>query len=172
MPEELQKLPRLVRDLMTVGVPTCSPDTPIVDLARLILQKDLEAIVVLDTSEGHAVGVVGRDELVHAYTRGERDTATAEQIMRDGVHQVPPDIPLVAAAQIMQDLGVRVLFLMHHSAGVEYPAAMISYQHILRHLAADSLQDLRDLGIQAERQAPLQAFLTRRDAARKRTGKE
>lgn len=171
MPEELQKLPRLVRDLMTVGVPTCSPDTPIVDLARLILQKDLEAVVVLD-KEGHALGVVGRDELVHAYTRGERETATAEQIMREGVHQAPPDIPLIAAAQIMQDLGVRVLFLMHHSAGVEYPAAMISYQHILRHLAADSLQDLRDLGIQAERQAPLQAFLSRRDEARKQVGKE
>lgn len=167
MPEDTQKTPRLVRDLMTVGVPTCSPDTPIVDLARLILQKELEAVVVLDR-EGHALGVVSRDELVTAYTRDKDSLVTAEQVMRDGVPQVPPDIPLSAAAHIMQDLGVRVLFLMHHSSGIEYPAAMITYQHILRHLAAENQDDLRDLGIQAERQSPLEAFVARRDAARKR----
>lgn len=169
MPEETHSIPQLVRDLMTVGVPTCSPDTPIVDLARLILQKDLEAVVVLD-QEGHALGVVSRDELVTAYTRDMAGLMTAEQVMRDGVPQVPPDIPLTAAAHIMQDLGVRVLFLMHHSSGIEYPAAMITYQHILRHLASENLQDLRDLGVRAERQSPLEAFVARRDAARKRTG--
>ncbi len=55
----------LVRDLMTVGVKTCAPTTPIVDLARFMLEQDLEAIVVLD-HEGHAVGVVSRDDLVRA----------------------------------------------------------------------------------------------------------
>lgn len=169
MPEEAEKKPRLVRDLMTVGVPTCGLDTTIIDLVRLFLQKDLEAIVVLDR-EGHALGVVSRNELVSAYTRGVDVQQTAEQVMHEGMPQVPPDIPLVAAAQIMQDLGVRVLFLTHHSAGIEYPAAMISYQHILRHLAADDHRDLRDLGIQAERISPLDAFNARRDAARKRVG--
>ena len=56
MVEETQKTPQLVRDLMTVGVPTCSPDTPLVDLARLILQKDLEAVVVLDPWKGMLSG--------------------------------------------------------------------------------------------------------------------
>ncbi len=152
---------------MTIGVPTCFPETPIVDLARLILHKELEAVVVLD-KEGHALGVVSRDELVAAYPQGDAAGLTAEEIMRDGVPQAPPDIPLTAAAQIMQDLGVRALFLMHHSSGIEYPAAMITYQHILRHLAAENQDDLRDLGIQAERQSPLEAFVARRDAARKR----
>ena len=86
--------------------------------------------------------------------------------MRDGVPQVPPDIPLVAAAQLMQDLKVRTLFLMHHAGGIEYPAAMISYKHLLRHLAADNEAELRDLGIRAERKTPLEMFIQRRDAAR------
>ena len=171
MPEEREKTPHLVRDLMTVGVPTCSPQTPIVDLARLMLQKDLEAVVVLD-KEGHALGAVSRAELVSAYILGDVTQATVEQVMRDGVPQIPPDIPLTVAAQIMQDLGVRALFLMHHSSGIEYPAAMITYQHILRHLAAESQDDLRDLGFQAERQSPLEAYFARRDAARKRAGEK
>ncbi len=60
---------RLVRDLMTVGVPTCAPDTPITAVARLLLDDDFEAVIVLD-AEGHAAGMISQDELVRAYTRG------------------------------------------------------------------------------------------------------
>ena len=90
--------------------------------------------------------------------------------MRDEVPQIPADIPLVAAAQIMRDKSVRALFLMHHSAGIEYPAAIITFQHLLRHLAASNADDLRDLGIRAERQSPLDTFYQRREEARRRAG--
>ncbi len=157
---------KLVRDLMTVGVPTCPPQTPIVELTRLMLEKNWEAVIVLDGEEGHAVGVVSQAELVKAYEREEARTLTAEQIMREGVPQVPPDIPLPAAAQMMLDQGVRAFFLMHNAAGVTYPAAMITYRHILRHLAAQSDAELKDMGIAAARQAPLEQFIARRDAAK------
>lgn len=158
----------LVRDLMTVGVATCPPDTPVLDLVRLILDRNEEAVVVLDGDEGHALGVVSRDELVRAFGQREVWDLKAEEIMRDGVPQVPPDIPLTAAAQIMRDLGVRALFLMHHAGGIEYPAAVITYQHILRFLAAEDAAELRDLGIKAERESPIETFIKRRDAARQR----
>jgi len=160
--------PELVRDLMTVGVATCSPETPVRDIARQILENDLEAVVILDAEEGHALGVVSKDELVESYTRSQVDILKAEDVMNDGVPQVPPDIPITAAAHLMRDKNVRVLFLMHHAGGVEYPAALISYQHILRHLAARSEEELRDLGINAERKSPIQDFLERRDASRRR----
>jgi hypothetical protein len=86
--------------------------------------------------------------------------------MCEGIPQVPPDIPIEAAAQIMQDKGVRALFLTHHAGGIEYPAAVITYRHLLRHLVANDENDLRDLGIKADRKLPLQAFVERRDAAR------
>ncbi len=158
---------KLVRDLMTVGVPTCPPHTPIVDLVRLMLEKDWEAVVVLDGEEGHALGVVSQDELVKAYEREEARTLTAEQVMREGVPQIPPDIPLAAAAQMMLDQNVRAFFLMHHAGGVVYPAAMITYRHILRHLAARSDDELKDMGIAAARKAPLEQFIEKRDAAKK-----
>lgn len=157
----------LVRDLMTVGVPTCTPDTPIVDIARALLQGELEAVVVLD-AEGHGIGVVSRDSLVQAYTRDNYRELTAEEIMAEGMPQVPPDIPLTAAAQIMRDQGVRVLYLTHHADGIIYPAASLSYQHLLRHLVADDAADVKDLGIKAERESPLATFIKRRDEARRR----
>lgn len=158
--------PFLVRDLMTVGVATCTPDTPVADIARLMVDKDLEALVVLDGEEGHALGVVSQDELASAHSRSDLRELKAEDVMRDGVPQVPPEIPLTAAAQIMRDQRVRALFIMHHSAGIEYPAAVLTYRHLLRYLAARNPEELRDLGIRAERESPLEVFLRRRDAAR------
>ena len=157
----------LVRDLMTVGVATCPPTTPVVDIARLLLDKDLEAVVVLD-AEGHAVGVVSRDDLVRAYTREDCRDLTAEAVMTEGLSQIPPNIPLTAAAQIMRDQGIRVVFMVHNADGITYPAACLSYTHLMRHLIARSDAELKDLGIKAEREAPLATFIKRRDEARRR----
>jgi CBS domain-containing protein len=148
MSKEETSSPTLVRDLMSIGVLTCSPDTSIVELTRILLEKELEGVVVLD-DQGHAAGVVGRQELIRAYSTGEYEYLTAEKVMQDGVPQIPPDIPLTAAAQIMQDRGQRIMFLMHHAGGIEYPAAMLSYKNMLRHM--------------------LETFIKRRDEARDRT---
>ena len=156
-----------VRDLMAVGVATCPPETPIVDVARLLLDKQLEGVVVLD-AEGHAVGAISQDELAQAYSRDDCRSLTAEDVMRDGVPEVPPDIPLTAAAQLMRDQRVRVVYLMHHSGGIHYPAASLSYTHLLRHLAARGDDELQDLGTAAARKTPLETFIEKRDAYRRR----
>ena len=70
----------------------------------------------------------------------------------------------------MQDKGIRILFLMHHAGGIEYPAAMLTYKHLLRHLAMENPDDLADLGIKAVRESPLETFYKRRDDARRRAG--
>jgi predicted transcriptional regulator len=161
--------PILVRDLMSVGVLTCSLNTSVKELAQAFLDRELEGAVVLD-DRGHAAGIISWDELVSAYTRDGSRSLTAEEVMLADVPQVPPDIPLIAAAQIMQDKDIRIVFLMHHAGGIEYPAAMLSYKHLLRHLAMDNPDDLQDLGIKAVRESPLETFYKRRDDARRRAG--
>ena len=151
---------------MTVGVVTCPPQTTVPEIAQLLLDQDLDEVIVLD--DGKAVGVVAQDDLIAAFTRQDIELLTAGEVMHEGVPQVPPDIPLAAAAQIMRDQGVRTLFLMHHAAGIEYPAAALSYKHYLRLLAAEDCQDLRDLGIKAERRLPLDEFAHRRQANRQK----
>lgn len=160
---------KLVRDLMTIGVPTCKTDTLIVDIARFLIDNNAEEMVVLG-DEGEGVGVVGYEELVSAYHRENVGELTAEQVMREGVAELPSDIPLVAAAQMMKDKKTRVVYMNHNSAGIIYPAAMISYKHIVRHLAAKDETELKDLGLKAERKSPVEVFVERKNEARKKAG--
>jgi len=161
--------PTLVRDLMTVGVPTCKTNMLAVDIARFIIDNNAEEMVVLG-NEGEGVGVVGYEELVRAYEREDVKSLTAEQVMHEGVPELPSDIPLTVAAQMMRDKGIRVAYMTHNSSGIIYPAAMISYKHIIRHIAAKDESELKDLGIKAERKSPLEQFIERRDKARKNAG--
>jgi len=154
---------------MTVGVPTCKTTTPVVEIARFLVENNVEEVVVLGT-EGEGVGVVGHEELVAAYHRENILELTAEDVMREGVPELPADIPLTAAAQMMKDKGIRVAYMNHNSAGIIYPAALISYKHLVRHLAAKDETELKDLGIYAERKSPLEQFIERREEARKQAG--
>ena len=69
----------LVRDLMTVGVLTCTPDATVAEIARLLLEHDLEGVIVLD-HEGHAVGMVTQRELIGAYQHENPRALTAAAI--------------------------------------------------------------------------------------------
>ena len=161
--------PLLVRDLMTVGVPTCKPDSPVADIARFLLEHEVEAMCVLD-AEGQAIGVVGREELVRVHGRENAGALTAENIMTEGVPELQAETPLTVAAQLMQDKGTRIAYIMHNSAGTTYPAAYISYGHILRHLAARDEDELKGLNPAAARKSPVETFIARRDEARRRAG--
>ena len=154
---------------MTVGVPTCKHDTPAKEIARFLLEHHVEAMCVLD-AEGHGIGVVGEQELVSAYGRDDLDELTAEDVMSEGVPELGADLPLTVAAQMMKDKGIRIAYMMHNSAGIIYPAAFISYRHILRHMAASNESDLKDLGLAAERKSPIEQFIARRDEARRKAG--
>lgn len=159
----------LVRDLMTVGVPTCKWETPITDIARFLLEHHVEAMCVLDP-EGHGIGVVGEEELVAAYGKENQDSLKAEDIMSEGVPELGADIPLTVAAQMMKDKAIRIAYMMHNAGGIIYPAAYISYRHILRHIAARDESELKDLGLAAERKSPIEVFIERRDEARRKAG--
>jgi predicted transcriptional regulator len=165
----LENMPELVRDLMTVGVPTCKTTTPAVDIAQFLLDNNVEEMVVIG-DEGEGVGVCGYRELVNAYEREGVRELTAEDIMSEGVPELPSDIPLKLAAQLLKDKKIRVAYMNHNSAGIIYPAASISYRHLIRHLAAKDEIELKDLGINAERKSPLEQFIERRDEARKKAG--
>jgi CBS domain-containing protein len=160
---------KLVRDLMTIGVPTCKTTTPVVDIASFLIENNTEETVVLG-DEGEGVGVVGYEELVTAYHRENIRELTAEDVMREGVIELPSDIPLTVASQMMRDKKTRVAYMNHNSAGIIYPAAMISYKHIVRHLAAKDESELKDLGLKAERKSPVEVFTERKNEARKKAG--
>ena len=154
---------------MTVGVATCKSTTPVVDIARFLIDNNVEEMVVLG-EEGEGIGICGYKELVKAYNRDDVRELKAEDVMSEGVPELPSDIPRKLAAQLLQDKDIRVAYMNHNSAGIIYPAASISFKHLVRHLAAENDEDLKDLGIKAERKSPLEQFIERRDKARKKAG--
>ena len=154
---------------MTIGVPTCKNTTPIVEIARFLIDNNVEEMVVLG-DEGEGIGICGYKELVNAYDRDNARELTAEDIMSEGVPELPSDIPIRLAAQLLRDKNIRVAYMNHNSAGIIYPAASISYKHLIRHLAAKDESELKDLGINAERKSPLEQFIERRDEARRQAG--
>jgi predicted transcriptional regulator len=159
--------PSLVRDLMSVGVPTYPSGTLLTDLVHDMVEKNLESVVILD-EDGNGCGYISQKELVKIYARPARQDLKVDDVMVEVIPQVPADIPLSAATQIMVDQNVRVLYVMHHAGGITYPAGMLTYRHILRAMTAKSAEELGDLGVQAKRQLPIDAFLQRREAARKK----
>jgi len=154
---------------MKVGVATCKTTTQVMEVARFLVENNEEEMVVLG-EEGEGVGVCGYKELVKAYERDDVRELTAEDVMSEGVPELPSDIPLTVAAQMLRDKDIRVAYMNHNSAGIIYPAASISYKHLVRHLAAEDESELRDLGIYAERKSPLEQFIERRNEARKQAG--
>jgi CBS domain-containing protein len=137
---------KLVRDLMHIGVPTCPADAPLMETVRTLLRENLEAVIVLDDN-GHAVGLLGRQEVVAAYGRSGANThvcepLTAADAMRPDIPEIPPDIPATAAAQIMLDRNVRDMYLMHHDGGISWPAAVLRFEDILRYLVSEPKEEV------------------------------
>ncbi len=136
---------KLVRDLMQIGVTTCSVDTPLTEAVQILLQEELEALVALDEN-GHAAGLLTRLDIVSAYGRaaaspGGHETLNVADVMRPNIPEIPPDIPAAAAIQLMIDWNVREIYLMHHDGGISWPAARLGVEQILRHLASKSDTD-------------------------------
>jgi len=155
----------MVRDIMTVGVPTCAPDFIIKDLVEIMIEKSFESVVV-QNAEGHAVGYISKEELVKAYSTGNIEELKAEEVMNNKLPQLPPDIPVTTAAQMMRDMDVRVVYMCHQAGGIEYPAAQLTYDHILSHMASKDGELPKTVGIKAERKSPIELFIERRDAAK------
>ena len=158
--------PKLVRDLMHIGVMTCRTNTPLAEAIRLLLRENLESLIVLNDS-GHAVGVFGREEAVAAYARSgtglpEDAPATVADAMRSEVPTIPPDIPAAAAAGLMLDRGVRDLYLMHHDGGIGWPAAVLRFEDVLRYLAGEPDETTTRL----RGKSPVELFEARRRAKR------
>jgi CBS domain-containing protein len=60
----------LARDVMTTTVATVSPDTPVPEIATLLLDRHISAAPVVD-ADNHILGIVSEGDLIH---RAESDT--------------------------------------------------------------------------------------------------
>ena len=99
---------KLARDVMTVNPACCTPETPIDQVAKLMVQHDCGEIPVIDPAE-HVVGVVTDRDIVCRVVAQERNPMayTAETCMTESVVTVTTDSPLSEVMATMERHQVR-----------------------------------------------------------------
>ena len=123
---------KLVRDIMKIGVPTCTLETPLTEIAKIMVRDQADAIIVMD--EFGACGVVSQSDLVHAYTRNFLLLA-AKDVMTDKIIGITPEAAITTATNLMQDEQVHQLFIMHEHPGPSRPSAVVTMRAIIREMA-------------------------------------
>jgi CBS domain-containing protein len=99
---------KLARDVMTLNPACCTPETPLDQVARLMVQHDCGEIPVIDPAE-HPIGVVtDRDIVCRVVAEGKNPMAyTAEICMTQPAVTVPADAPLTEVMATMEKHQVR-----------------------------------------------------------------
>jgi CBS domain-containing protein len=99
---------KLARDVMTTNPACCTPQTPLDQVAKLMVQHDCGEIPVIDPAE-HVVGVVtDRDIVTRVIARDKNPLAyTAESAMSDPVITVQDDAPLNEVLATMEKHQIR-----------------------------------------------------------------
>ena len=99
-----------VKSSMDPGVPVLEGGQSVAEAAALMDER--RASCVLVAVDGRVEGIVTERDMVRLYIQGGRDSCLAE-IMTRPLISVPPQMPLVQAAERMQDAGVRHLVVMN-----------------------------------------------------------
>ncbi len=120
-----------VKDVMTSDVVTVSPETPVRDIAGLLVDRRISAVPVV-TGDGRLIGIVSEADLLQrAETGTERERPwwldlfvdpdaraeaflkahgrTAREVMVEALAVVTPETPLDVAARLMHERRVKRL---------------------------------------------------------------
>jgi CBS domain-containing protein len=146
------------RDLMTAEVITVPPETPFIAIARLLAERGISAVPVVD-AEARVKGIVTEADLVRRLA-GEEDRpvswfasfftneareadryarthgVTAADIMTEAVVTVGPDTPARPIAQLMEERGIRRVLVVQEGR----LKGLVSRADLLRALAAPAAE--------------------------------
>ncbi len=127
---------KAVADIMHKGVISCPLDTPIPEVAHIITQKDISAIVVVD-NESYLAGLISRTDLAVLYGYDEMwPHLRAGDVMTKNVLTIRATDPAVNAAQkIHQNKISRLIVTEPASNGKEKPIGILSITDIVRNMS-------------------------------------
>jgi CBS domain-containing protein len=114
-----------VGDCMHAGIFSCSPDTPLDEVARLMGEHRVHAIAVPEVGHGRpwgTWGIVSDMDLMAAVAAGRE--ATARQLTTASSPTISADEDLGSAARAMCAGGVSHLVVLDGAGG--YPVGIIS----------------------------------------------
>ena len=129
---------KLVRDWMHRDVITCHPETPIMEVARIMDDRDISALVVVNDS-GDAVGVISRTDLVNArfiqpYLK-HWVGMSAEHLMTKSVIGISPEATIDEAAKKIRENKIHRLIVTEESSGRVRPIGILSVTDLAKHVS-------------------------------------
>lgn len=106
-----------VRDLMTTPVVTVKPDSNYMNALRLMQDRKLHHLPVVDAT-GNLVGILAERDLLVGAMHFMQNPVEVEEVMHRGVVTVKPETPVSEAAKLMVDHGIGGLPVMDEAAHV------------------------------------------------------
>lgn len=124
-------------EIMSSPVATCAAATPVREIARRMIQRDIGALLVCDDSQA-AVGIVTKHDLVSKVLASEMkefDRLTAADIMTPQPFTLPPDAYMYEATAFM--MGRKIKHLpVHDGSG---PVGMVTLRDLMKYRSQKSM---------------------------------
>jgi signal-transduction protein with cAMP-binding, CBS, and nucleotidyltransferase domain len=119
----------LVREAMSSPVISVSEGTDIAELAKVMKDHNVGAVIVTN-EEDQPVGIVTeRDIVTRVVAQGrDHDDVVAKSVMSSPLHVVAPDMSLMEAMRLMDKLNIRRLGVMYKNQLV----GVVSDRNIIR----------------------------------------
>ncbi|HEY9108902.1 MAG TPA: CBS domain-containing protein [Roseateles sp.] len=135
-----------IGDICTRSIVTCRRDTRVAELARIMRDQRVGAVIVVDPKDGESprpVGVVtDRDLVVRVMAKGvDPETVAAGDLLERALGQANETEPLREAVRRMRDLGVRRLAVVDDQSGL---VGVIATDDVIKVLA-DVLLDVSEV---------------------------
>jgi CBS domain-containing protein len=96
-----------LRSLVGHRADIVGPETPVVDVARIMLDRDVAAVAVVDRTG--LVGICTERDLARSLAEGCDDDTVVDDVMTSSPDTVGPDVDIADAAAWMLETGYRHL---------------------------------------------------------------
>lgn len=115
---------RTITEAMHRGVVTCKVSSTADEIARIMIDNDVSAVVVTD-ERLDACGVVSKTDLIRCYGK-DLSTFAAADIMSSGLLTVSPDTFIHEAVQLMLDKQVHQLVIVTEAGAHRRPVGIFT----------------------------------------------
>lgn len=154
------------QDVMTTKVVTVAPDTPVIEIARLLLERHISAVPVV-SDDGRLLGIVSEGDLIHelgqegakrawwldllaspesraeAYLKAHGRLAS--DVMTRSIISVAPETPLPEIARLLEARRIKRVPVLRDGELVGIVSRADLLRGLALHPAADASVDDRDL---------------------------